>query len=810
LFYLISLQSNQFIVESTTLTMRAIIQNMKTKLLLSKYGIALGIIVTLLSFHPPISFSQETNLSNNPSPNKSLSSGIIYRNPRVYNVDYTFELCPEKDKIDPSKDLKLWIPVPREWDSQKAVKIISVEPEPHAKYEDPEHGNKIYYWDFGKVPAKDTYEVKIRYRAEVFEVYSDIDPEKIGPYEIKSKEYQLYTRSTYSTNINSEIMELTHKAIGNETNPYLQAKLIFEFVRRNMHFNIDVRREIGSSIENMLKFKVTDPKTGEQYFEGQCDHYSILFVTLCRAAGIPARGVIGMVGWGPWIKEKDLVLRDTRYTLLTSDGLAATRIYGHMDGHIWAEFYLPSYGWIPADPTWGTFGYQSNNKLILSKGRDVKIGPNVPQDNGEEYGDQWIPLHEGRVNAIGWGVWNITKIRVAKAKVLHNSDPFPADGYAEYAANLYPESDKEEKLRNWRKEQTLLFYNTTKKSPNAGNIFEIKPRLNANREAYICHLLRQIAGDEKFRKIFQTWLDLRLTSGNPVSTERFREIAEKVYGASLDFIFKEWVANKSLPQFRLDNVMIEKRENDWRVQGSILQEGETYYHVPIDLVLETEKGQESQKILLDSDKKDFAFYLKFQPEKLIVDPDFHIPTIRWMPPRLQMLWDSYPDLIVIYGGLAEAESNRAAAERFNKEFLGLDPGIIKADTNVTADDLKKMSIVLFGRPETNKITQQFRESFPVRFERNSFTWQGTTYDRPAQGVAQIIENPLDPQGLIILYAGLSGDATQEICDKTEWQKELDGQLLIDANFSYIIYENHTKLASGDWEDLNSTLVWTFK
>ena len=66
-------------------------------------------------------------------------SGIIYRNPRVYNVDYSFELVPDPNNIDRAKDLKLWIPIPREWDSQKAVKIISVEPEPHGKYVDPEY-----------------------------------------------------------------------------------------------------------------------------------------------------------------------------------------------------------------------------------------------------------------------------------------------------------------------------------------------------------------------------------------------------------------------------------------------------------------------------------------------------------------------------------------------------------------------------------------------------------------------------------------------------------------------------------------------
>jgi len=186
-------------------------------------------ICFILIFSISDSLSQETRFSDESGPDKSQPSKIIYRNPRVYNVDYTFELCPDKDSIDPSKDLKLWIPVPREWDSQKAVEIISVEPEPHATYVDPEHGNKILFWDFGKESAKDMYVVKIKYRAEVFEVYSDVDSEKIEPYDIKSEEYQLYTRSTYTININPEIRELAQSAVGDEKNPYLQWDNLFRY-----------------------------------------------------------------------------------------------------------------------------------------------------------------------------------------------------------------------------------------------------------------------------------------------------------------------------------------------------------------------------------------------------------------------------------------------------------------------------------------------------------------------------------------------------------------------------------------------------
>ena len=129
---------------------------------------------------------------------------------------------------------------------------------------------------------------------------------------------------------------------------------------------------------------------------------------------------------------------------------------------------------------------------------------------------------------------------------------------------------------------------------------------------------------------------------------------------------------------------------------------------------------------------------------------------------------------------------------------------------MTELDLKTNRIILFGRPETNKISQRFQNSFPIKFENNKFTWQRTIFDQPTQGVAQIVENPLDSLSMIILYAGLSGDATQKICDISEWQQELDGSLMIDLNSSYIIYDGYNKLVTGFWKDTSSALVWNFE
>ncbi len=223
------------------------------------------------------------------------------------------------------------------------------------------------------------------------------------------------------------------------------------------------------------------------------------------------------------------------------------------------------------------------------------------------------------------------------------------------------------------------------------------------------------------------------------------------------------------------------------------------FRLPVELAIDTKNGREIEKLYFDSKAVDFDLRTQNEPQKLMVDPDYEILKIQRMPPRLRWFRDVYPKHIYIYGTLAEAESNKTAAECFNDEYFGL-YDYIKADTNVIQDDLKSKCVILFGRPETNKISQQFKDIFPIKFDEDKFIWQGVTYDQPTQGVAQIVKNPLDPGSEIVLCAGLSGDATQKFCRL----------YLYDEDASYVIIDQDKQLVSGDWEDSDVDLIWEFE
>ena len=68
--------------------------------------------------------------------------------------------------------------------------------------------------------------------------------------------------------------------------------------------------------------------------KGYCDYYASAMVVLARAAGLPARLVVG-------------------YNSGLYDPQQANYKVTEADAHAWAEVYFPGYGWVEFEPTGG-------------------------------------------------------------------------------------------------------------------------------------------------------------------------------------------------------------------------------------------------------------------------------------------------------------------------------------------------------------------------------------------------------------------------------------------------------------------------
>lgn len=229
----------------------------------------------------------------------------------------TTSLDIPREELPVNGTLKVWLPVPIESGSQTNVTILTVEPADYVKSStgiDADIG--LVYLEIPLIEITDpVLSISAPYRFVQHEQRFVIDPEKVLPYNTSSPDYQEYTGSSKNIEVSPEIYEKALSIVGDETNPYLQAEKIYrEIVTTHPYSHAPHMWLDANGIpESRYVFE-----TGI----GDCATQSMYFAALCRSLGIPARATGG-------------------YQMI--EGTPGT--------HIWAEFYLEGYGWIPVDVT---------------------------------------------------------------------------------------------------------------------------------------------------------------------------------------------------------------------------------------------------------------------------------------------------------------------------------------------------------------------------------------------------------------------------------------------------------------------------
>lgn len=133
-----------------------------------------------------------------------------------------------------------------------------------------------------------------------------------------------------------DISNFTTSTINGAINPYQKAFDLFAAV--NMHLNYSTGTEPQNALDTLRRGTAN------------CQGYTNLYIACLRAAGIPARQQSGYL-YSPQIHTTSEYLDQINQRL---------RINSLR--HTWVEFYLPSYGWIIADPTY-TYTYMVNGEL---------------------------------------------------------------------------------------------------------------------------------------------------------------------------------------------------------------------------------------------------------------------------------------------------------------------------------------------------------------------------------------------------------------------------------------------------------------
>ena len=120
--------------------------------------------------------------------------------------------------------------------------------------------------------------------------------------------------------------------------------------------------------------------------------------------------------------------------------------------------------------------------------------------------------------------------------------------------------------------------------------------------------------------------------------------------------------------------------------------------------------------------------------------------------------------LIIYGTLAEADAQREAAFMLQHKLAGRWANItvpIKADRDVTDNDLLRNHVLLIGRPATNRITARLADAVPVRFGPASFKLRDQAFAHPLTAIVAAGPNPLASakDRSTVVFAGLSAEGT---------------------------------------------------
>jgi hypothetical protein len=186
----------------------------------------------------------------------------------------------------------------------------------------------IFYFEFLK--SGTTAITGVTYTVEL-----DATPLAITPFAIADayhsgdEQVKQYLGNEADINIKNPVIQETMLSVtGSIKNPYEKARALYDFITKNIRYDYElfVKTVEGVGVDTSRK-----PEETLQYRRGICYDIAKLYVALVRAAGIPAR-----------------VIRGITFEPKGKKGRSVDNY-----GHAWAEIYLPPYGWLTVDPTYG-------------------------------------------------------------------------------------------------------------------------------------------------------------------------------------------------------------------------------------------------------------------------------------------------------------------------------------------------------------------------------------------------------------------------------------------------------------------------
>jgi transglutaminase-like putative cysteine protease len=259
----------------------------------------------------------------------SLAEKKPYVLPKRFRV--TMTVTAKANATPDGETVRAWLPIPRRYPFQTDFELRSATPITK-EINNRERPIRAAYLEQRARAGKPT-PFTIEYDYTAYGVKFDVKPENIRPCDPKDPALATFLRETTHVEFTPGIRALSAEIVGTETNDFCKAKKCFDWIADQIKYSFAIEY---STIRNLSDYCRT-----RRY--GDCGQEALLFITLCRLNGIPARW---QSGWKSFPGDENI--------------------------HDWTEIHLAPYGWMPADPYMGIWAMQIARTLTPEQQREVR------------------------------------------------------------------------------------------------------------------------------------------------------------------------------------------------------------------------------------------------------------------------------------------------------------------------------------------------------------------------------------------------------------------------------------------------------
>ncbi len=208
--------------------------------------------------------------------------------------------------------LRAWLPIPRGYPFQYGFTVTSTSSPVRMAGGEDSPIRSVYFEQ--PAQANRPTEFALEYEFTTRGVHFDLKPGDVEFHDRLDETTRPFLREAPHARFTPQIKALSANIAGPDPNPLVQARKLFHWLAGRLQYSYAPEY---STIPNLSEDCLT-----KGY--GDCGQQALLFITLCRCRGIPARW---QSGWNLFPKRTA--------------------------PHDWAEIHIPPYGWIPVDPCLG-------------------------------------------------------------------------------------------------------------------------------------------------------------------------------------------------------------------------------------------------------------------------------------------------------------------------------------------------------------------------------------------------------------------------------------------------------------------------